>query len=78
MFDGDSVIKAFSVSANITHFDYAFAVYRITRKKQQENIANDSYVAYLSFALTSLPNIRKIVLTDSSSSRSMPFHSLKS
>lgn len=58
-----------------SHFDHPFVLYDIARKKQQENITNNSYLTYLSFALTSLPNIRKIVLTDTFSSWSMPYQS---
>ena len=59
------------------HCDYAFTVYRTMRNKQQESIAEGTSSAYLSFALTSLPNIRKIILTNTSSSRSMPYESLQ-
>ena len=59
------------------HSDYAFTIYRIMRKNQQENLTNGSPMAYLSFALTSLPKIGKIILTDTSSSRSMPHQSLQ-
>ncbi len=50
---------------------HAFKLYRITRKHQKEIFSNGSSSAYLSLALTSLPNIQKIVLTDTPSSRSM-------
>ena len=56
-------------------FGRAFRLYRIKRKNQQDNKKNGSSLAYLSFALTSLPNVRKIILTDTSSSRSMPHQS---
>ena len=59
------------------HFDHAFTVYRTMRIKKQESITNGTTLAYLSFALTSLPNIQKIILTDISSSRSMPHQLLQ-
>ena len=59
------------------HSDYAFTIYRIMLKNQQENLTNGSSMAYLFFALTSLPKIGKIILTDTSSSRSMPHQSLQ-
>ena len=59
------------------HSDHAFTVYRTLRNKQQESITKGTTLAYLSFALASLPNIRKIILTDVSSSRSMPHQSLQ-
>ena len=60
-----------------TSSDYAFTVYRIMRQNQQENLVNGSTSAYLSFALTNLPNLWKIILADTSSSRSMPYQSLQ-
>ena len=62
---------------DIYHCDHAFGLYRTARKKQQKVIADGSSSAYLSFALASLPNIRKIILTDGPSSRSMPNQSLQ-
>ena len=59
------------------HSEYAFAIYRIMRKNQQENLMNGSSSAYLFFALASLPNVRKVILTFTSSSRSMPYQSLQ-
>ena len=72
-------IKKSSIGYNIDtdHSDHAFTVYRTLRNKQQESITKGTTSAYLSFALTSLPNIRKIMLTDTSSSRSMPYQSLQ-
>ena len=60
---------------NYKHSGQAFRLYRIKRKNQQDNKKNGSSSAYLSSALTSLPNVRKIILTDTSSSRSMPHQS---
>lgn len=57
--------------------DHAFALYRIARRNQQESLRNGSISAFLSFALTSSPSIQKIVLTDTSSSRSMSRKSLQ-
>lgn len=57
--------------------DHAFAIYRIARRNQQESLRNGAISAYLSFALTSSPKIQKIVLTDTSSSRSMSRKSLQ-
>ena len=62
---------------NTDHSDYAFALYCIMRNKQQESITKDTSSAYLSFALTNLPNIQKIMLTDTSSSRSMSRQSMQ-
>ena len=68
------------------HSWHAFTVYRTLRNKQQEIILksisspsspSSPSSAYLSLALASLPNIRKIILTDTSSSRSMPSQSLQ-
>ena len=59
------------------HSDHAFSIHRVMRKNQQENLGNGSTSAYLSFALISLPKISKIILTDTSSSRSMPHQSLQ-
>lgn len=76
--DGEFDVDADSVNdTGIRHSDHAFTLYRIARKNQQENIANGSASAYLSFVLTSLPHIRKIILTDSSSTRSMSCQSLQ-
>ena len=61
----------FDIDDDTNHSDYAFTVCRFMRNKQEESSA------YLSFALTSLPNIRKIILTDTFSSRSMPHQSLQ-
>ena len=59
------------------HSEYAFQLYRTARKDQQKHLQNGLVSAYLSFALTSCPNVRKIILTDAPSSRSMPWKSLK-
>ena len=59
------------------HTDHALEFYRFMRNKQQESIMRGTSSAYLSFALTRLPNVRKIILTDTSSSRSMPPRSLQ-
>ncbi len=56
---------------------HAFKLYRIARKHQRENFSIGSSSAYLSLALTSLPNIQKIVLTDTPSSRSMTCQSFQ-
>ena len=61
----------------IGHLDHAFKLYLIARKNQQESIDTGLSSAYLSYALTSCPNIRKIVLTDSFSSRPMSRESLQ-
>ena len=70
-FDVDQFMKLASVS------DHAFTHYCISRENQQENSRNGSLSAYLSFALTSSPNIQKIVLTDIPSSRLMSRKSLQ-
>ncbi|CAD6590187.1 MAG: hypothetical protein ASARMPREDX12_004220 [Alectoria sarmentosa] len=75
--DRESFDEAFDVDTDIRHSEHAFTLYRIARKNQQENLTNGSPSAYLSFALTSSPNIRKIILTDTSSSRSMSHQSLQ-
>lgn len=63
--------------SNNSHSDHAFAIYCVARKNQQANLIDGSASAYLSFALTSSANIRKIVLTDTSSSRVMSRQSLQ-
>ena len=79
--DRETFRKAFMLNIDMgidtDHSDHAFTVYRIMRNKQQESITKGTSSAYLSFALTSLPNIRKIILTDTHSSRSMPSQSLQ-
>lgn len=75
--DGEPGIDFFDTDIGTSHVDHTFVLYGIARKKQQENITDNSYLRYLSFALTSLPNIRKIVLTDTFSWRSMPYQSLQ-
>lgn len=75
--DGEPSIDFFDADIGTSHIDYSFVLYSVARKKQQENITNKSYLTYLSFALANLPRIRKIVLTDTSSSRSMPYQSLQ-
>lgn len=65
------------VDTDISHSDHAIELYCITRKNQKENLESGLSSAYLSFALPSCPSIRKIVLTDSSSSRSMSRESLQ-
>ena len=75
--DRESFDEVFDVDTDIGHSEHAFTLYRIARKNQQENLTNGSSSAYLSFALTSSPNIRKIILTDTSSSRSMSHQSLQ-
>lgn len=62
---------------DMRHADHAFKLYQITRENQQESIKTGLSSAYLSFALTSCPSIRRIVLTDLSSSRSMSRESLQ-
>lgn len=59
------------------HFNYAFKLYKTARKNQRESLRTGLPSAYLSFALTSSPTIQKIVLTDSSSSRSMSRESIQ-
>lgn len=73
-FDGESDIDS---DSHKSQPDHAFAIYCIARKKQQANLLDGSAFAYLSFALTSSANIRKIVLTDTSSSRVMSRQSLQ-
>ena len=67
----DVISRHFGIDDDTNHSDYAFTLYHIMCNKQQETLA------YLSFALTSLPNIRKIILTDTFSSRLMPHQSLQ-
>lgn len=64
---------AFDVEADTEngHSDHAFKLYLIARKNQKESIKTGYSLAYLSYALSSCPRIRKIVLRDSLSSRSM-------
>ena len=62
---------------HIAHSDHAFKLYLNARKSQQESIKTGLSSAYLSFALTSCPRIRKMVLTDLPSSRSMSRESLQ-
>ena len=59
----------------IVHSDYAFKLYRTGRLDQQKHLRTGLVSAYLSFALTSCPNLRKIILTDSPSSRLMSWKS---
>ena len=61
----------------IVHSAYAFKLYRTAQKDQQKHLQTGLVSAYLSFALTSCPNVRKIILTDSRSSRSMSWKSLQ-
>ena len=61
----------------IVHSDYAFKLYRSAQKDQQKHLRTGLVSAYLSFALTSCPNVQKIILTDSPSSRSMSWKSLQ-
>ena len=65
------------VDEDPSYYDHSFKLYRTARKNQQAHRTNGTSSAYLSFALASLPNIRKIVLTDTSSSRSMSYQSYK-
>ena len=62
---------------DIRHSNHTFKLYLIARKNQKESIKTGYSLAYLSCALTSCPSIRKIVLTDSFSSRSMSRESLQ-
>ena len=75
----EHVEEAYDVDTvnDVGHADYAFKLYCITRKNQHESLSTGLPSAYLSFALTSCPNIRKTVPTDSSSSRSMSWESLQ-
>ena len=61
----------------IVHSTYAFKLYRSAQRDQQKHLETGLVSAYLSFALTSCPNVRKIILTDSPSSRSMSWKSLQ-
>ena len=61
----------------IVHSDYAFKLYRTAQKDQRKQLRTGLVSAYLSFALTSCPNVRKIILTDSPSSRLMSWKSLQ-
>ena len=71
--------RAFDTDPNtaIVHSEYAFEFYRTAQKDQQKHLRTGLVSAYLSFALTSCPNVRKIILTDSPSSRSMSWKSLQ-
>ena len=71
------MVPNIDIGIDTDHSDHAFTAYRTMRNNQQESISKGTSSAYLSFALTSLPNIRKIILTDTSSSRSMPSQSLQ-
>ena len=63
---------------NIVHDDdHTFTIYCFMRNEQQASITKGTCSAYLKFALTSLPKVRKIILTDTCSSRSMPQQSLQ-
>ena len=61
----------------IVHSDYALKLYRTVQKDQQKHLRTGLVSAYLSFTLTSCPNVRKIILTDSPSSRLMSWKSLQ-
>ena len=63
--------------SDIGYSEHSFKLYRMARKNQEKNLKTGLVSAYLSFALTSCPKIRKIILTDLPSSRSMSRKSLK-
>lgn len=64
------------IEAEIAHVEYAYELHLHTRKMQKETFRSGKCPAYLSFVLTNSPNLKKIILTDKLSSRSMPLSSL--
>ena len=65
--------RAFDTDHDTTtvHSVEAFKLYRSAQKDQQKHLEIGLVLAYLSSVLTSCANVRRIVLTDSPSSRSM-------
>jgi len=59
------------------HGAFFFQQYCDIYKTQQETIMNGSASAHLAFALSTIPNLRKILLADWSSSRNMTVSSLQ-
>ena len=77
--DGDFELHfqdAFPDDESTVHSDFAYQRYRDIRKKQQETLRSGACQTYLAFALSTMPRLKKIILTDWRSSRSMSTESM--
>lgn len=59
------------------HLEYGHQLYCNARKTYKETLQNGSCAAYLALILASSANVRKIILTDTESSRSIALESLR-
>lgn len=59
------------------HSNYAYEQYSLAVKAQKDTIRTGACPVYLSFALSNIPRLQKIILTDLTSTRSMSHESMQ-